>query len=75
MNIVTLVFGLTLIGAGVVTLVRRLHDRSVQETILVLKNPIGDTPSAVSAFVGLLVPIVSSIAGGLAFVAIAALGW
>jgi len=75
MNIVTLVFGLTLIGAGVVTLVRRVHDRSVQETILVLKNPVRDAPSGVSAFVGLLVPIVSSIAGGLAFVAISALGW
>jgi len=73
MNVVTLVFGLTLIGAGFVTLVRRLHDRSVQESILVLKNPVGDAPSAVAAFAGLLAPIVSAIASGLAFVVVSIL--
>lgn len=70
MNAVTLVFGLTLIGAGFVTLVRRLHDRSVQESILVLKNPLGHESSAIAAFAGVFAPIVSAIAGGVAVVAL-----
>jgi uncharacterized membrane protein HdeD (DUF308 family) len=70
MNVVTLVFGLTLIGAGFVTLVRRLHDRSMQESILVLKNPLGHAASAITGFTAVLAPIVSAIAGGLAFVAV-----
>ena len=70
MNVVTLVFGLILILGGFVTLVRKVHDRSIQETLALAH---GDTASAVSAFAGVVAPIVSSIAGGIAFLAIAVL--
>ena len=73
MNFVTLAFGLILILGGFVALVRKVHDRSVQETLVQLKYAHGDTAAAVSAFAGVLVPIVSSIAGGLAFLAVAVL--
>jgi hypothetical protein len=63
-------FGLVLIAAGFVTLIRRLHDRSMQESILVLNNPIQSASSAVTAFAAVLAPIVSAFAGGIAFVAI-----
>lgn len=73
MNFVTLAFGLILILGGFVTLVRKVHDRSIQETLAQLKYAHGDTASAISAFVGVLVPIVSSIASGIAFLAVAVL--
>jgi hypothetical protein len=72
MDFVVLTFGILLIGTGFVTLIHKLHDRSMQESLLVLRNAHGDTARAVAAFVGLLVPIVSSIATGLAIVAVAA---
>ena len=68
MNFITFVVGLALIVAGFVALVRKVHDRSIQETVAQLRYAHGDVALAVSAFVGLLVPIVSSIATGLAFV-------
>jgi hypothetical protein len=70
MNFVTVALGILLVGAGFVTLVRKLHDRSIHETLAQLTYARGDIASAVSAFAGLLVPIVSSIATGLAFVAV-----
>jgi hypothetical protein len=73
MNFVTLVFGILLVGTGVVTLIRKLHDRSVHEALAVVRNAHGDTARAVGSFVSLMVPIVSSIAGGVAFVALAIL--
>jgi len=72
MNFVVLAVGILLIGTGFVTLIHKLHYRSVQESLLVLRNAHGDTGRAVAGFVGLLVPIVSSIASGLAILAVAA---
>jgi hypothetical protein len=74
MNVVTLVFGILLVGTGFVTLIRKLHDRSVHEALAVVRNAHGDTVQAVGSFVGMMVPIVSSIAGGIAFLAMAVLG-
>jgi len=70
MNFVTLVLGLLLVGAGFVTLVHKLHDRSMHESLAMLRSAHGDTARAVASFAGLLAPIVTSIAGGLAFLAI-----
>ena len=72
MNFVVLAFGILLIGTGFVTLIHKLHDRSMQESLLVLRSAHGDTGRAVARLVGLLVPIVSSIASGLAILAVAA---
>jgi hypothetical protein len=69
-----LAVGVGLVATGFVTLIRRLHDRSVHEALAVLRHTQGDTRTAVTSFVGLLVPIVSSIAGGLAVVAVGLLG-
>jgi hypothetical protein len=74
MNPVTLVFGVLLIGTGFVTLIRRLHDRSVQEALVVLRHARGDARPAVTAFVSLVVPIVSSIASGIAFLTVGLMG-
>lgn len=74
MNFVTLVVGLLLIGIGFVALVRKVHDRSLHQALAVLRDAPGDMAPAISAFVGLLVPIVSSIAGGVAFLAVGLLG-
>ena len=74
MNSVTLVFGVMLIGAGFVMLIRRLHDRSVHESLAVLRNARRDPAPAIAAFVGLVVPIVTSIASGIAFVAVGLMG-
>jgi hypothetical protein len=74
MNVVTLTFGLLLVIIGFVTLIRKLHDRSMHESLAVLRNAHGDTARAVAAFVTLLVPIVSSIASGIGFVAVGVLG-
>jgi hypothetical protein len=73
MNLVILVFGILLVGTGFVTMVRKLHDRSMHESLAVVRNAHGDTAKAVGAFVSLLVPIVSSIASGIAFLVVAAL--
>jgi len=72
MDLVVLTFGILLIGTGFVTLIHKLHDRSMHESLAVVRNAHGDTARAVVGFVGLLVPIVSSIATGLAIVAVAA---
>jgi hypothetical protein len=74
MNFVTLAFGVLLIGTGFVTLVRKVHDRSFHETVALLRSASGDTLSAISAFTRLLVPIVSAIASGIAFLAVGILG-
>ena len=72
MDFVVLTFGILLIGTGFVTLIHKLHDRSMHESLAVVRNAHGDTARAIAGFVGLLVPIVSSIATGLAIVAVAA---
>ena len=74
MNFVTLAFGILLIGTGFVTLVRKLHDRTIHESLAQVQFAHGDTAPAVSAFVGVLVPIVSAIASGVAFVVVGVLG-
>ena len=71
MSFMVLAFGILLIGTGFVTLIHKLHDRSMQESLVVLRNAHGDTGRAVRGFVSLLVPIVSSIATGLAILAVA----
>jgi hypothetical protein len=73
MNPVMFVLGLLLIGAGFVTLVRRLHDRSMHETMAVLRSSSRNVGPGIRAFAGLLVPIVTSIAAGVAFVVVGAL--
>jgi hypothetical protein len=67
--------GLLFIGAGFVTLVWRLHDRSIHEAIAVLRNSSHNVGSSISAFVGVLAPTVTAIAIGVAFVRVAAMGW
>jgi hypothetical protein len=74
MNLVILAFGILLVGIGFVTLVRKLHDRSIHDTLAQLRFARGDTTSAITAFVSLLVPIVSAIASGIAFLAVAVAG-
>jgi hypothetical protein len=74
MNFITAALGIVLIATGFVTLVHKLHDRSIHETLDRVKFPHGDVAAGVSAFVGLLVPIVSSIAGGIAFLLVGLLG-
>jgi hypothetical protein len=74
MNPVTLVLGFVLILSGFVIFARRLHDRSMHESIAWLKAPGGDTGRAVSAFAGLVVPILASITAGVAVVAVGLLG-
>jgi hypothetical protein len=71
MSFIVLAFGILLIGTGFVTLIHKLHDRSMQESLVVLRSAHGDTGRAVAGFVSLLVPIVSSIATGLAILAVA----
>jgi hypothetical protein len=73
MSPVTLVFGFLLILSGFVVLARRLHDRSMHESIAWLKAPGGNTGRAVSAFAGLLAPILAAITAGIAFVAVGVL--
>lgn len=75
MNPAMFVLGLVSIGVGFVILVRRLHDRSMHETVAVLRNSRHNVVPSVTAFVGILAPIVTSIALGVAFVAVAAMGW
>jgi hypothetical protein len=75
MSLVTLVFGILLVGTGFVTLIRKLHDRSFHEALAVVRNAHGDTVRAIGSFAGMLAPIVSSIAGGIAFVALAVLAF
>ena len=65
MSFVVVAFGILLIGTGFVTLIHKLHDRSMQESLLMLRTAHGDTGRAVGGFVSLLAPIVSSIATGL----------
>jgi hypothetical protein len=73
MSFIVLTFGILFIGTGFVTLIHKLHDRSMQESLVVLRNAHGDTGRAVAGFVSLLVPIVSSIATGVAILAVAVL--
>jgi hypothetical protein len=74
MNFVTLAFGILLVCTGFVALVRKLHDRSIHESLAQVQFAHGDTAPAVSAFVGLLVPIVSAIASGIAFLVVGVMG-
>jgi hypothetical protein len=73
MNFGILAFGLLLILGGFVTLVRKVHDRSVQETLAQLTYARGDRPAAISAFAVVLAPIVSSIVTGVAILAVVAM--
>jgi hypothetical protein len=74
MNFVTLALGILLIGTGFVALVRKLHDRTIHESLAQMQFAHGDTAPAVSAFVSVLVPIVSAIASGIAFVVVGVMG-
>jgi len=73
MELIVLTFGILLIGTGFVTLIHKLHDRSMQESLLMLRTAHGDTGRAVAGFATMLAPIVSSIATGLAMLAVAVL--
>jgi hypothetical protein len=73
MDVMVLALGIFLIGTGFVTLVHKLHDRSMQESLLILRTAHGDTGRAVVGFATVLAPIVSSIATGLAMLAVAVL--
>lgn len=73
MSFIVLAFGILLIGAGFVTLIHKLHDRSMQESLLMLRTAHGDTGRAVAGFASVLAPIVSSIATGVAILAVAVL--
>jgi hypothetical protein len=72
-NVVTLVFGILLVGTGFVTLIRKLHDRSFHEALAVVRDEHGDTVRAIGSVASMMVPIVSSIAGGIAFMVLAVL--
>ena len=74
MNVVTVVFGILLVSIGFVTLIRKLHDRTLHETLAEVRHARGDVPRAISAFAGVLIPIVSAVASGVAFVALGAMG-
>jgi hypothetical protein len=73
MSFLVLAFGILLIGIGFVTLIHKLHDHSMQESLVVLRSAHGNTGPAVAGVVSLLVPIVSTIATGLAILSVAAL--
>jgi hypothetical protein len=73
MSVVTLVSGILLVGIGFVVLIHKLHDRSVHDALAVVREAHGDLGRAVAPLVGLMVPIVSSIGGGLALLALAVL--
>jgi len=73
MELIVLTFGILLIGTGFVTLIHKLHDRSMQESLLMLRTAHGDTGRAVAGFASMLAPIVSSIATGLAMLAVGVL--
>jgi hypothetical protein len=73
MNVPTLLFGVLLTLVGFVALVRKVHDRSFQESVALMQFGRDKSP-AISAFVALLVPIVSAISGGIAFAVLGALG-
>jgi hypothetical protein len=66
MNVLTLFFGVSLILFGFVTMVRKVNDRSFQENAALLKDARYKAP-VILAFVALLVPIVSAISSGIAF--------
>jgi hypothetical protein len=72
-NVVTLVFGILLVGTGFVTLIHKLHNRSFHEALAVVRDAHGDTVQAVASLASMMIPIVSSIAGGIAFMALAVL--
>ena len=69
MNVLTLLFGVSLILFGFVTMVRKVHDRSFQESVALLKYAPHKAP-VISAFAALIVPIVSTISVGIAIVAL-----
>ena len=75
MNPVMFVLGVLSIGVGFVAFVRLLHDRSMHESLAVVRNSGRNVGPSVTAFVGLLAPIVTSIVVGVVFVRIAAIGW
>jgi uncharacterized membrane protein YhaH (DUF805 family) len=70
MNVLTLLFGVSLILFGFVTMVRKVHDRSFQESVALLQVARDKAP-VISAFAALMVPIVSAISGGIAFLVLA----
>jgi hypothetical protein len=73
MNLVTLILGVLFVGTGFVVLIHKLHDRSVQEALAIVRHARGDTARAIASFASLTLPIVSTIAGGLALLALAVL--
>jgi hypothetical protein len=73
MNAIILVFGVLLVATGFVTLVRKVHDRSLQESLALVRHARGGAAPAVAAFAGLLAPVVSSIAAGIVMLVIGVL--
>ena len=69
MNILTLALGLLLTMVGFVTLVRRVHDRTLHNAFAEVR--FAHTDGAVTSFVAMLVPIVAQIASGIAVLVVA----
>ena len=74
MTVVALLLGTLLVGTGFVRLVWKLHDRSMHESLALLTGAHGHAGQAVAALVSVIVPVVSSIVVGLAFVTVGLLG-
>ena len=73
MNLITLVLGILLVATGFVVLIHKLHDRSVHEALAMVRDAHGNLVESCAQLVGVMVPVVSSIAGGLALMVLAAL--
>jgi hypothetical protein len=73
MDLAIVVLGTLLVGAGFVALVHRLHDRSFHDAVAVVREAHGDAARAIGGLATLIAPIVSSIAGGIALLALAVL--
>jgi hypothetical protein len=70
MNPALFVLGVLLIGTGFVTLIKQLHDRTLHESLVEFRGSRSGAGRKATAFLGLLAPIVTSIAAGVAFVAV-----
>jgi hypothetical protein len=74
MNVVSFAVGVLLVGFGFVTLIHKLHDRTMHESLVVLRYARGGAARTVLPLVSTIAPIVTSIAGGIALLAAALLG-
>jgi hypothetical protein len=73
MNVVSFALGILLVGFGFVTLIHKLHDRTMHESLALLKYARGGAARTVPLMTA-MAPIVSSIIAGIALLAVALLG-